>query len=211
MTGKLTWDDVHYDAELPKVLKDALKKLASEKDVQEVQQLIQTALENLEGEDNNSRVELPEGPGIDFAWKEGTESLSGLSEDQLWSCLGLQDKKLPFFQEYADPDGTIEPWSNEGEKWLASESNTRDLVQPRWHQLVGIYRMLERAFDGEPVLLMDGVGIGKTFQVIGFIACLAYYRHYFEQKNEFPGSFGGFLFLSLFFSAGSPEIGHFRR
>ena len=49
--------------------------------------------------------------------------------------------------------------------------------------------MLQRAFDGNPILLMDGVGIGKTFQVIGFIACLAY---------KFPGTFGeSFVLTSI--------------
>lgn len=144
----------------------------------------------MDDNDATTTVELPEGPGIDVPWKEGTEDLSDLTEAELWTRLGLQDRSLPFFQQYTDPDAAIDPWSEAGEKWLASVTNSREVLRPRWHQLVGIYRMLERAFDGEPVLLMDGVGIGKTFQVIGFIACLAFYRRYFEKQEKFPGIFG---------------------
>jgi hypothetical protein len=172
-------------------LRDTLGRLASEKDVREIEQLLQAALENIAPEDGTAMVELPEGEKIDFLWKEGTEELSELSEDELWTCLGLKDTKaLPFFQDYTDPDGAIDPWSEVGEKWLALESSPREVLKPRWHQLVGILRMLERAFQNEPVLLMDGVGIGKTFQVVGVMACLAFYRRFYEKNQKFPGIFG---------------------
>ncbi|KAG9308261.1 hypothetical protein JVU11DRAFT_12148 [Chiua virens] len=175
---------------LPKVLRDALQKLASAEDVQQLELLLKVALETLDSDDAGPPVQLPEGPSLDFPWQEGTEDLAKVSEDDLWANLGLKEsKRLPFFQEFTDPDGAIEPWSDEGEKWLASDSNPREPLRPRWHQLVGIYRMLERAFESQPVLLMDGVGIGKTFQVIGFVACLAFFHRYFEKNNKFPGAF----------------------
>lgn len=178
------------------MLCDALQRLASQKDVQEIEQLLKVALENVDPADACTCVEVPEGSPLDLDWHEGTEELSELSEDQLWTGLGLKDtKELPLFQSYTDPDGTIDPWSDEGEKWLASEENPREVLRPRWHQLVGIYRMLERAFEGEPVLLMDGVGIGKTFQVIGFISCMAFYHHFFKKNGKFPGSFGMSSFI----------------
>lgn len=137
-------------------------------------------------------IELPEGSPIEIPWSEGTEDLAKVTEDELWACLGLPDKKLPFFQEFTDPDAIIEPWTAEGEKWLASETSNREPLRPRWHQLVGIYRMLERAFEGKPVLLMDGVGIGKTFQVIGFVACLSFFHWHHKTYKKFPGAFGTF-------------------
>lgn len=188
-------------AELPKPLCDALRKLASEQDVRDIEQLVRTALENLGSDQAEIQIEFPEDRPIDLCWKEGTEDLSELSEDTLWSHLGFKDTRmLPFFQEYTDPDGLIDPWSEEGERWLTSETNSREPLSPRWHQLIGIYRMLERAFEGEPILLMDGVGIGKTLQVIGLIVCLAFYRRFFEKNGTFPGAFGRFTRTSPFYS-----------
>ena len=45
--------------------------------------------------------------------------------------------------------------------------------------------MLEQAFEGKLVLLMDGVGLGKTMQVLGAICCLAYYRQVYDAKGKF--------------------------
>lgn len=59
--------------------------------------------------------------------------------------------------------------------------------------------MLERAFEGEPVLLMDGLGLGKTLQVLGVITCLAWYREYYERKKAFPGHFGESSLMLLLF------------
>ncbi|KIN93226.1 hypothetical protein M404DRAFT_74152, partial [Pisolithus tinctorius Marx 270] len=127
---------------------------------------------------------------IDAEWREGVEALSKVTEEQLWRKLGFPDRQLPFFQRWTDPDDLIDPWSEEGKAWLANMPDKREPLQPRWHQLVGIYRMLERAFEGKPVLLMDGVGLGKTLQVLGTIACIAYYRRAFTLKGLFPGDFG---------------------
>jgi len=52
--------------------------------------------------------------------------------------------------------------------------------------------MLENVFDGKATLLMDGVGLGKTMQAVGTIACLSYYHEYYQQKGDYPGHFGGF-------------------
>lgn len=176
-----------WNVEIPKALRDALKKLASQKAINEVEQLIQATLEDLDSE--VPEIELPDAENIDMVWKEGVEDLKDLTEKQLWNSLGME-ASLPFFQKYTDPDAAIEPWSPEGVAWLADPKSSREPLQPRWHQLVGIYRMLQRAFEDEPVLLMDGVGIGKTFQVIGFIACLAFFRSCYETHGRFPGAFG---------------------
>ncbi|KAI5984880.1 P-loop containing nucleoside triphosphate hydrolase protein [Pisolithus albus] len=183
-------DDSKSDeiANLPKALREALKKLATEQQIREIKQLVQAALENIQPDD--MAFDLPDGDGIDFTWKEGVEDLGKFTEDELWAHLGLKEQKvIPLFQRYTDPDAVIEPWTDEGEKWLKNPDSGRQPLHARWHQLVGILRMLQRAFQGEAVLLMDGVGIGKTFQVIGFIACLAWFRSHFEAHKKFPGSF----------------------
>lgn len=159
--------------------------------MRQIEQLLHAALENITSEDSAVVVELPEEEKIDFPWKEGTEELSELSEEELWIRLGFRDTKaLPFFQDYTDPDGVIDPWSEAGERWLASECSPREVLKPRWHQLVGIHRMLERVFQNQPILLMDGVGIGKTLQAVGLIACMAFYRHFYDKHKRFPGIFG---------------------
>ncbi|KAI6029961.1 hypothetical protein BKA83DRAFT_4489870 [Pisolithus microcarpus] len=183
-------DDSKSDeiAKLPKALREALKKLATEHEIREIEQLVQAALENIQPDD--TAFDLPEGDHIDIPWKEGVEDLGKFTEDELWAHLGLKEKKaIPMFQKYTDPDAAIEPWTDEGERWLNSPDSGREPLRARWHQLVGIFRMLQRAFQGDAVLLMDGVGIGKTFQVIGFIACLAWFRSHFEVHKKFPGSF----------------------
>ncbi|KIK23572.1 hypothetical protein PISMIDRAFT_10882, partial [Pisolithus microcarpus 441] len=183
-------DDSKTDeiSKLPKALRDALKKLATEDEIRGVERLVQAALENIQPDDG--MLELPEGESIDFSWKEGVEDLSNLTEDDLWARLGLKEcKAIPMFQKYTDPDAVIEPWTDEGESWLNNPDGGREPLHARWHQLVGIIRMLQRAFQGEPVLLMDGVGIGKTFQVIGFISCLAWFRSHYEVHKKFPGAF----------------------
>ncbi|KAI6116603.1 P-loop containing nucleoside triphosphate hydrolase protein [Pisolithus croceorrhizus] len=175
-------------AKLPKALREALSKLATEHEIREIEQLVQAALENIQPDDR--MIELPEGDAVEFSWKEGVEDLSKLTEDELWAHLGLKESKaIPLFQKYTDPDAAIEPWTDEGEAWLSNPESGREPLRARWHQLVGILRMLQRAFQGEAVLLMDGVGIGKTFQVIGFIACLAWFRSHFAAHKKFPGSF----------------------
>ena len=160
-------------------------------DVREIEHLVTTALEHLNTDENSQVVELPEGPPMELAWKEGVEDLGMVTEDDLWTYLGFAvEQKLPFFQEFTDPDAVIEPWTEEGERWLADQGSAREPLRPRWHQLVGVFRMLQRSFEGTPVLLMDGVGIGKTFQVIGLIACLTYYQVYYAKTGKFPGYFG---------------------
>ncbi|KAF8553378.1 hypothetical protein OG21DRAFT_1414420, partial [Imleria badia] len=93
------------------------------------------------------------------------------------------------FQEWTNLEATIELWSKDGEKWLATQTNHCKPLDPNWHQLVVILRMLQCAFDGQPIMMMDGISIGKTLQAIRFIACLAYYRLYFTTHSHFPGHF----------------------
>ena len=152
--------------------------------------MINIAIETVDNEGTVEVIELPEGREVDMAWMEGVEDLKNATEDDLWHWLGYTDKRIPYFQEYTDPNALIDPWTDEGIKWLASPTSTREPLRPRWHQLVGIFQMLELAFDASPILLMDGVGIGKTFQVVGLIASLAYYQKFYEKTGKFPGAFG---------------------
>lgn len=179
---------------LPKVVRDTLRNLASKEDVEDITRMLLASLENVECYDEGERVEVElEAQILIENWSEGVEDLNGFTEDQLWEKLGLPDKKIPFFQEWTDPDALIDPWSAEGQTWLKDSTKGQHPLKPRWHQLVGIYRMLQRIFENKPVLLMDGVGLGKTMQAVGAIACLTYYRKHFEVKKQFPGDFGEYF------------------
>ncbi|KAG1741027.1 P-loop containing nucleoside triphosphate hydrolase protein [Suillus occidentalis] len=173
---------------LPKVLRDALNKLATETEVRELEAIIQAALDAMASSD---AVHLDFEETIPLAdWRSGVEEYAECSMDDLWQQLGLdQSKQLPFFQTYTDPNDVISPWSEDGQAWLDDALNEKSILAPRWHQLVGILRMIDRALLGEPVMLMDGVGIGKTMQAVGVIACLAHYHDYYKMHGMFPGKF----------------------
>lgn len=62
-------------------------------------------------------------------------------------------------------------------------------LAPMLHQLFGIYAMLLHTFKGNLTLLMDGVGVSETMQVVGFICFVTWFDQYFEQHKHFPGAF----------------------
>ncbi|KAG9085559.1 hypothetical protein FRC06_003556, partial [Ceratobasidium sp. 370] len=60
-------------------------------------------------------------------------------------------------------------------------------VTPKWHQIIRVIAMLERACterqgdDPLPTMLCDDVGLGKTLQLIGLISMVA---HLYEQQQR---------------------------
>lgn len=129
-------------------------------------------------------LDLPE---VD--WTEGVEEYKSCTADELWDILGIPERSIPFFNPKHNSENQCDPWTEEGTAWLRIPSNGEPLVL-HWHQLVGVVKMVENAFSGKPVLLMDGVGLGKTIQMAGFIAVLSWYRDYFATHGRFPGKFG---------------------
>lgn len=175
---------------LPKALREALEYLASENLIKQL--AIATHEQVLLCADNGENVSAPE---LDFdiepsmEWAEGVEEFKDSTIESLWSMLGLFNNELPFFNITQDPNGVHDPWVKADQGWLANSNNTIPLM-PHWHQLVGIVKMVEQAFKGEPILLMDEVGIGKTMQVIGVVAVLTFFREFHSKYNRFPGAFG---------------------
>src|SRR5258705_1207206 len=173
---------------LPKAIRDALARLANEHRVAELIAQLEQHLQLLDPE-----AELPQFPEYDpdrlpnIDWDEGVDEFRTRTMEELWSFLGVGDC-LPFFNTWLD---TLNGRHFSDNKTLADEikaSGSR--LEPRWHQLVGIAKMLTNCFQGRPVLLMDDVRIGKTLQVVGLIALLAYYREYFLKHGQFPGQIG---------------------
>ncbi|KAG1838889.1 P-loop containing nucleoside triphosphate hydrolase protein [Suillus subluteus] len=176
-------------ARLPKSLRDALDKLATEQEVKELELQIETTLAAMVPLDGD-KVAVDFAEDMDVSdWKSGVEEYDKCSEHDLWEHLGLSEKRLPFFQTRSDPDAAIDPWSEEGQQWLDDPTSPAQSLAPRWHQLVGILRLIDRFLDGKPVMLMDGVGVGKTMQAVGLIACLAHYKEHYRKHGKFPGKF----------------------
>ena len=99
-------------------------------DIKDIEHLISVAISNVENEGNIGAMELPEGQGLDIAWMEGVENLKNATEDDLWQWLGFADKKIPYFQEFTDPNMSINPWSDSGIKWLVDPASMHEPLHP---------------------------------------------------------------------------------
>lgn len=142
-----------------------------------------------DGEEDPLDLLIPDDAMKGFDWGTGVEEYEAFSMDQLWDLLGVSaTKAIPFFNDKEDPIGLTDPWTDEGIKALNAPSAVP--LAPRWHQLIGIIKMLDNYLGGKPTLLMDGVGVGKTMQVIGTVCFLAFYREYYEKHGHFPGKYG---------------------
>ncbi|KAG2098226.1 uncharacterized protein F5147DRAFT_656118 [Suillus discolor] len=106
---------------LPKPLRDALHFLASEKDITLLSASIQEQLKlcdpDAETSDSVPELNLDGKDSCDFEWSEGVEVFKHMSEDHLWTLLGIPDQCLPFFNTLQDPYGKHNPWTEEGEDW----------------------------------------------------------------------------------------------
>ncbi|KAI6000016.1 hypothetical protein EDD15DRAFT_2193496 [Pisolithus albus] len=139
---------------LPKVLQEALKKLALEHESCEIEQLGQATLEDIQL--NDTVFELPDGDHVNIPWKEGVEDLSKLTGDELWSHLGLKEKKvIQLFQQYANTDAVIEPWTNEGTTYLIYKNY---IPMVNGHSLTGAHPPP----SAPPLLAMDQSEGGTT-------------------------------------------------
>ena len=183
---------------MPRVLRDALRELAREADIRLVAASIQDAIQQYEGREHTDIPDISFDALPDPKWTSGVEDFSHFNMQQLWDMLGLAVPKLPNFNTDHDSESIHDRWDKSEAAWFADKANLVPL-EPRWHQLVGILKMLHLAFDGKPVLLMDEVGVGKTMQVVGLIAMLAYYREFWDKNQDYPGIFGRCsVVLSLF-------------
>ncbi|KAG2150754.1 uncharacterized protein EDB93DRAFT_1103448 [Suillus bovinus] len=129
-----------------------------------------------------------------LATKQEVKELELLIETTLTAMVPLDgDEVVIDFTEdmdrRSDSDAAIDPWSEGGQRWLDDPTSPAQILSPWWHQLVGILRLIDRFLDGKPVMLMDGVGVGKTMQAVGLIACLAHYKEHYRKHKKFPEKF----------------------
>jgi hypothetical protein len=179
-------------AGIPKALREALQFLATGA---QIDYLTATLQDQLNQADPGSTAQglSPELPwdldaesDIVIDWTEGVDEFKELSSHDIFTLLGLSDETIPFFNRRQDPYGLHDPWTEEGKEWFDDVQNG-DTLTLRWHQQVGVTKMLMNASAGKPILLMDGVGLGKTIQSTSLIALLAYYCGYYATHGSFPG------------------------
>ncbi|KAH9046210.1 P-loop containing nucleoside triphosphate hydrolase protein [Lactarius hengduanensis] len=178
LTGEVAPDQLKG---LSKNLKDALQRIATGK---EAAVMSEQLAERLEAENLQlwKPVEFDFEPEGAVEWSEGVENLQNKTPEELYELLGLGEESVPFFREKITVDATADE-SDGG-------TTTNKRFSLRWHQLVGVVKMLERAMASQPVLLMDDVGLGKTVQVLAFFAMLAYYREAYAETGKYPGIWG---------------------
>ncbi|KAG2112438.1 hypothetical protein DEU56DRAFT_762044 [Suillus clintonianus] len=134
---------VFKDKETVKTLEACREqRLATEEEVKELELLIETTLAAMVplGGDEVA-VDFEENIDVNN-WKSGVEEYNRYSEDDLWEHLGLLEKKLPFSRCNLIPMPSL----THGAKMK---------LAPRWHQLVSILRMIDRALDCEPGTLQE--------------------------------------------------------
>lgn len=178
---------------LTKNLREALKYLSSHADVA----LLLTQLaERVEmhkdiPEDLN---ELDLEPADPVNWKEGVEELQGTNEDQLYEMLGFENHAIPFLAEEIDEDTDLGVQlygdNSEGSITLGAPVAKKPL-RLKWHQLVGLVKLMQCALISDTVLQMDSMGMGKTLQILAYFSVLAYYRQFYEQTGRYPGRLWG--------------------
>ncbi|KAK7682069.1 hypothetical protein QCA50_014655 [Cerrena zonata] len=172
-------------------LRQSLMLLSKQEDVDRMDAEIAEEIINL----SKDSVDIPvlTLDSIDLKdWESGVEKYQTMNSEAICALLGISpDGTLPHFNNYIDAVGIRDPWIDDSLHNEALDDPDRKLLRPHWHQLVGMLKMLDSAFAGGPILLMDGVGLGKTLQVIGVIALLAYYRKTKQDTGQFPGIFKG--------------------
>lgn len=181
----------------------ALEHLATTEQISVLANLLRDQLDQAvpTSDDDNEEDEIE--TTYDIHWREGVEEFQNATLNQLYAFVGVlpknsqapEDLKLHFMNSFQDISGATDAWSAEGKEASKREGKPLRL---RWHQLVGITKMLMNGFDNKPVLLMDQVGLGKTIQVAGLISALGFLREHYERNAKFPGCFGAHIFFIIF-------------
>jgi hypothetical protein len=112
----------------------------------------------------------------------GVGKFKGMPTDDLCLLLGFLGGRPPSWMDVRATDPLINSWDYpnqfQGIKKGAPLPTDLATLELLWHQLVGIASMVDKAFsehenDKVPgFILADAVGVGKTAQIMGFIAFL---------------------------------------
>ena len=186
---------------LSKNLREALRYLSSEA---EVTLLLSQLAECVEQHKTipEDLIELDLEPAELIDWTKGVEHLKTKTEDELYELLGFKDKKIPFLASEIDEDTDIgvQLYNDKIEENMEPRvPRKKKPLRLRWHQLVGLVKLMQCALTSNTVLLMDSMGMGKTIQILSFFSVLAYYRQFFEETNQYPGQWCEYLFARYHF------------
>ncbi|PSS32203.1 hypothetical protein PHLCEN_2v2030, partial [Hermanssonia centrifuga] len=175
---------------LSKSLKEAIKFLATSNEIAQVTLSIEQILEEMNDINLDALLDGLEDVEIgDLEWEEGIENYRNRTVEQAFAELGITQNSFPSFNQYCDANGCVDPWSAEWDHFLNDPQSVKEAIIPRWHQVIGVRKMVDMFFDQSPLLLMDQVGIGKTMQLVGLIAVLAYFIDYHDKHHKFPGAY----------------------
>jgi len=145
------------------ILADHFKELSEQERTVDVGVLLENDLEGVFGEDGDDM-------GV-TAYKDKTY-------EELSTLLGFPEGRPPLFSKFRSKDTTINSWDDpvESSKWTQGGEGLQPLTL-KWHQLCGVASMVDKMFvqeqdSGTNVCLADDVGLGKSAQIMAFIAFL---------------------------------------
>lgn len=187
-------------SELSAALKASLLHLAQAADCIRIQAEIQDEIQELSQDASPLPVLTYTTVSLED-WETGVEQWHNQAPSVVYRLLGIkEDEALANFNQFIDPINAADPWINSSWQDPNQSHPDRTSLRPHWHQLVGILKMLNDIWQGKPIMLMDGVGLGKTLQVVGVMALLVYYRAVKAQTGDYPGIFS-MLHIATFISA----------
>lgn len=167
--------------ELPPMLKKAWEFMPTKKDRE---QLLASLLEMI---DSVMRVGEPapdEIPDLDYeAWVEGTEHLAEKTVEELARMIGLPSPQIPRFNT-KDNRSTYDTWTAEGQ--AAVESAEAPTLAMFWHQWAGVVKIVHNLLHWRNLILMDGVGVGKTMQATASMCMMDWVRMQQEEQKLSP-------------------------
>ncbi|PSR82818.1 hypothetical protein PHLCEN_2v5964 [Hermanssonia centrifuga] len=147
---------------LSKSLKEAIKFLATSNEIAQVTLAIEQTLEEMTDINLDALLNGLEDVEIgDLEWEEGIKNYRNCTVEQAFAELGITQNLFPSFNQYCDANGCVDPWSAEWDQFLKDPQSIKEAIIPRWHQVIGVRKMLDMFFDESPLLLMDQVGIDK--------------------------------------------------
>ncbi|KAI0362847.1 hypothetical protein BV20DRAFT_959460, partial [Pilatotrama ljubarskyi] len=126
---------------------------------------------------------------VDYAqWTEGVEEYKHLTIEDIIACFALESPRIPIFADKVDMHGIEDPWSPGGQRNLTLPGASE--LRLFWHQWIACLKMADAMFEGRNILLMDGVGVGKTIEATATIGLYEWLRVYRKQRGAFPMRFG---------------------
>jgi hypothetical protein len=124
----------------------------------------------------------------------GVDEMKKKRVEELCTLLGFPDARPIIWNSYRAAGNAQNAWEVGDEAGRKKFDEGGEQMEPLcmlWHQLVGVASMAHKVFSAEErqecfgILLADEVGVGKTAQVMGFIALLqTIYQAEQKQKTR---------------------------